>query len=120
MIKQPLPRDLAEVMESLRRKLEAKKEAAPPEPLQTASNDALRSTLSTVLQSGKGRGMADETDYKPLTRAQSKLLDAGDLIYGEPATTKDAAFIARELVQATLPHKNPGNVEAWQRTNGNV
>jgi|LNFM01.2.fsa_nt_gb hypothetical protein len=32
----------------------------------------------------------------------------------------ESAFMARQLVQATLPHKNPGNVPAWSRTNGNL
>jgi hypothetical protein len=27
-------------------------------------------------------------------------------------------FMARALVQATMPHKNPGKVEAWGRRNG--
>jgi hypothetical protein len=64
--------------------------------------------------------MTDDTKYKPLTRAQSKLIDASVLIFREAATKKDAAFIARELVQATLPHKNPGDVPLWKRTNGNL
>jgi hypothetical protein len=64
--------------------------------------------------------MTDDTKYKPLTRAQNKLLDASVAIFGEPATTKDAAFLARELVQATLPHKNPGDVPVWGRRNGNA
>jgi len=32
----------------------------------------------------------------------------------------EAAFMARQLVQATLPHKNPGDVPTWSRTNGNL
>jgi hypothetical protein len=32
----------------------------------------------------------------------------------------EAAFMARQLVQATLPHKNPGDVPAWSRKNGNL
>jgi hypothetical protein len=64
--------------------------------------------------------VTEGTKYKPLTRAQSKLIDASVLIFGEPATKKDAAFIARELVQCSLPHKNPGDVPAWQRRNGNT
>lgn len=32
----------------------------------------------------------------------------------------EAAFMARQLVQATLPHKNPGNIPIWSRTNGNL
>lgn len=64
--------------------------------------------------------MTDGTKYKPLTRAQSKLIDASVTIFSEQATKKDAAFLARELVQATLPHKNPGDVPLWKRTNGNL
>jgi hypothetical protein len=64
--------------------------------------------------------MTDDTKCKPLTRAQSKLVDASVAIFGEQATKKDAAFIARELVQASLPHKNPGDVLVWTRTNGNL
>lgn len=55
-----------------------------------------------------------------LTHAQTKLLEASAAIFGELATAKDAAFLARELVQASLPHKNPGDVPAWTRSNGNA
>ena len=64
--------------------------------------------------------MSDDTKPKPLTHAQQKLVDASVLISGEGTEPKDAAFIARELVQASLPHKNLGNVPAWQRSNGNT
>jgi hypothetical protein len=64
--------------------------------------------------------MPDDNKHKLLTRARSKLIDASVLIFGEQATKKDAAFIARELVQVSLPHSNPGNVPAWQRRNGNI
>jgi hypothetical protein len=73
MTKQPLTRDLAEVMESLRRTLEAKKEAATPEtpqnaPKQSAAviqlplwpepargvpNDVLRSALFAAIHRGR-------------------------------------------------------------------
>jgi hypothetical protein len=64
--------------------------------------------------------MSDETKPVPLTKAQSKLLDASAHIFGEMATKKDAAYLPRELVQVTLPHTNPGNIPAWQRTNGTL
>ncbi len=57
---------------------------------------------------------------KPLTRAQRKLLDASAFIFGEGMTPKVAAFMARQLVQASLPHRNPGNMPAWNRTNGHL
>jgi Plasmid encoded RepA protein len=56
----------------------------------------------------------------PLTRSHVKLLDAATDIRMNPGDT-DAAFMARELVQCTLPHKNPGNnLPAWTRQNGNL
>lgn len=74
--------------------------------------------------------MTDDTDdskpkskLKPVSSikpSQRKLLDAAAVIWGESQTRKDAAFMARELVQCSLPHKNPGNVPLWKRKNGNV
>ncbi len=65
--------------------------------------------------------MSDKTsDDKPLFRAKSKILDAAEIIFAERASEKDAAYLARQLVQATLPHTNPGDVPAWSRTNGKL
>jgi hypothetical protein len=64
--------------------------------------------------------MSDEIPHAPLTKAQSKLLDASAHIFGEMATAKEAAYLPRELVQVTLPHKNPGNIPLWKRTNGTL
>jgi Plasmid encoded RepA protein len=55
-----------------------------------------------------------------LTAAQRKLLDLSAKIFDEPATRQDSAYLPRELVQVTLPHKNPGNVPIWTRSNGNL
>ena len=57
---------------------------------------------------------------QPLTRARSKLLDAAVEIGLDRPTERDAAYMARELVQCTLPHRNPGNVPLWRRTNGSL
>jgi hypothetical protein len=54
----------------------------------------------------------------PSTR---RLIDAAAEISGEPnPTAADRAFMARQLVQATLPHSDPGNVPIWTRTNGRL
>lgn len=53
-----------------------------------------------------------------MTEAQRKLVEAAANVMGEPPTDADRAFMARQLVQCTLPHSNPGNVPAWSRTNG--
>ena len=66
------------------------------------------------------RKRAEAKQPKPLTDAQRKLLEHSANIFGELATKKDAAYLPRELVQVTLPHKNPGNVQQWKRTNGNL
>lgn len=55
-----------------------------------------------------------------LTRAQLKIIEAGASIMLDAASAEDRAFMARQLVQATLPHKNPGDVRVWSRTNGNL
>jgi hypothetical protein len=48
------------------------------------------------------------------------LLDISAQIFDEPATKQDAAYLPRELIQVTLPHKNPGDLPVWRRTNGNL
>lgn len=55
----------------------------------------------------------------PLTPAQAKVLDAAAAIRQAPDAT-EAAFMARQLVQCTLPHANPGKVEAWTRRSGDL
>lgn len=63
--------------------------------------------------------MSDKTsDDAPLSRAKSKILNVAEIIFAERASDKDAAYLARQLVQATLPHTNPGDVPAWNRTKG--
>jgi hypothetical protein len=54
-----------------------------------------------------------------LTPHVMKLLNAAEEIRSEPDAA-EAAFMARQLVQCTLPHTNPGNVPVWARTNGNL
>ena len=48
-----------------------------------------------------------------------KLISIAGKIRLDPDKT-ESAFMARQLVQATLPHKNPGNVPAWSRKNGDL
>jgi len=55
-----------------------------------------------------------------LTRQQQKLIAASSAIALERPTDQDKAFLARQLVQTTLPHTDPGNVPVWSRTNGNL
>jgi hypothetical protein len=52
-----------------------------------------------------------------LTPARAKLLDAAASIRMDPDAV-ERAYLARQLVQCTLPHRDPGDVEVWTRTNG--
>lgn len=54
-----------------------------------------------------------------LSPQKMKLLSVAEDIRLDPDKT-ESAFMARQLVQATLPHKNPGNVPAWSRKNGDL
>lgn len=55
-----------------------------------------------------------------LTRQQQQIIEAGTLIAGDKPTDQDKAFLARQMVQTTLPHSDPGNVPVWSRTNGPI
>lgn len=57
-------------------------------------------------------------DFKPLTKSQRALIDRAGEIRLDRATSKDAAFLARQFVQATLPHTDP-KADTWRRVNGN-
>jgi hypothetical protein len=58
-------------------------------------------------------------DLAPLTKSQEKLLDSGVQINQQPDAI-ELAYLARQLVQCTLPHADPGEIPLWTRTNGNV
>ena len=53
------------------------------------------------------------------TPAKLKLVEMAAAIRTEPENV-EWAFMARQLVQCTLPHRNPGNVPVWTRRNGNL
>jgi hypothetical protein len=56
--------------------------------------------------------------HKPITLAQRQLIDAAMEIRLDRATSDEATYLARQFVQATLPHSDP-KADVWQRTNGN-
>lgn len=64
--------------------------------------------------------MDNEKPRRPLTLAQRRFLEAAERIRMDRPTLDDFAYMARELVQVTLPHRNPGDVPAWSRSNGNL
>jgi hypothetical protein len=58
-------------------------------------------------------------EARALTPSEQKFLDAAAEIRLDPDQA-EKAFMARQLVQCTLPHSNPGNVPAWTRRSGNM
>jgi hypothetical protein len=57
--------------------------------------------------------------FAPPTRAQLELIEVAGTIREQPDAA-ERAFMARQLVQCTLPHSNPGNVPLWKRSSGNT
>lgn len=57
---------------------------------------------------------------KSIPRQTAKIIQAATEIQQDAPSDQDKAFLARQLVQTTLPHADPGNVPVWSRTNGNI
>ena len=57
--------------------------------------------------------------YKPVTQSQLDLIDAAATIHEQPDAA-ERAFMARQLVQCTLPHSDPGDVPQWTRATGST
>lgn len=56
-----------------------------------------------------------------LTRSQLKLIENAALIAADSPDAMERAYMARHLVQVTLPHRQPkDNPPVWTRTNGKV
>lgn len=62
---------------------------------------------------------SDKEPGSALSPAMRRILDAAAEIKAEP-NAAEMAFMARALVQATLPHSDPGEVPIWGRTNGRL
>lgn len=57
--------------------------------------------------------------FAPPTRAEFQLIETAAIIREQPDAV-ERAFMARQLVQCTLPHTNPGDVPVWKRSSGNM
>src|ERR1022692_3880685 len=80
----------------------------------TSSSD---SGLRPVGESSLLRNMIQVA--KPLTAAARQILDTAVDVRQSPEDY-ELAYMARELVQCTLPHSDPGDVPLWTRVNGNL
>lgn len=55
-----------------------------------------------------------------ISKQNSAIINAASDIMTDQLDANDLAFLARQLVQATLPHSNPGTAELWSRKEGNT
>lgn len=92
----------------------------------TPAAGARQPEISLNSAEGALRGTPRErkgTTSRPIglsTPSLLRLLDTCDAVRGEDAiSAEQVGFMARLLVQTTLPHRDPGPVEVWVRRNGN-
>ena len=72
-----------------------------------------------MLPSREEETPADSTKKtKSAPKRNLKIEKAAAEIAARPSDA-EAAYLARELVQCTLPHRDPGKVDGWTRSNGN-
>jgi hypothetical protein len=62
----------------------------------------------------------DRCGMAKVTNASMKFVDGVVAIRQLDPETMERAYMARHLVQCTLPHSNPGAVKVWSRRNGNL
>jgi len=61
------------------------------------------------------------TQDRRRNREANRIAIAAERIHLDPILDpRDHAYLARNLVQVTLPHSDPGDVPVWGRTNGNL
>ena len=63
---------------------------------------------------------ADEHAGAELTRQKQQLIDTAAEIRERWPLSSELSFMAKHLVQVTLPHRDPGDVSLWTRTNGDL
>jgi len=73
-------------------------------------SDDMTSALSTATEDGQIEG---------LSPVAMRLLQAATDMKQSP-DSYERAFLARQLIQCTFPHSDPGNIPIWSRTNGNL
>ena len=87
-------------------------------PAQKTEADILRETDALLAQ--RRAELAPTPPEKALTRHQTQLIEAASQIVENWPGRDELAYMAKHLVQVTLPHSDPGDVPAWTRTNGDL
>ena len=104
-VREKEPHKAVEVVDLVERKRSPKIRKTPKDRKQKEKNSAIKKEIKEAFPS--------------ISPQKMKLICAAGDISLDPDKT-ESAFMARQLVQATLPHKNPGNVPAWSRKNGDL
>lgn len=115
---------LTSILENLTEKIREKephKSVEVVDLIEHKRSPKIRKTLKERKQKEKNSSIKEEIKeaFPEVSPQKMKLICAAGDIRLDPDKT-ESAFMARQLVQATLPHKNPGNVPAWSRTNGGL
>jgi Plasmid encoded RepA protein len=85
---------------------------------------------SSLIQTGENTGTDEGAPFSnhaqqplfadfDLSPVQRRLVDAVVALKENPSAF-DRSYLARELVQCTLPYRDPGSVPSWGRRNGNL
>jgi hypothetical protein len=62
----------------------------------------------------------EQEDPKPMGKRQLRRTLQALQITSVAPSAEDVAYLAREFILCTLPHRNPGDGPTWSRTNGNL
>ncbi len=68
----------------------------------------------------EGPGEIGESASKEYTRLEQQLIEAAIDIRQRQPLSSELSFMAKHLVQVTLPHRDPGDAALWTRTNGDL
>lgn len=104
-VREKEPQKAIDVVNLVEQKRSPKIRKTPKEKKQKEKNSAIKAEI--------------KESFPEVSPQKMKLISIAGDIRLDPDKA-ESAFIARQLVQATLPHKNPGNVPAWSRKNGNL
>jgi hypothetical protein len=67
-----------------------------------------------------GGNQSDNAVEREYTKLEHQLIESAVGIKQRKPLSSELSFMAKHLVQVTLPHRDPGDVALWTRTNGDL